>query len=218
MSSIDLAEWRTCRYVVLEGTDGSGKTSQSKSLVERLQTLGHKAVWTREPGSPLITFNVRDFLLGHDDCHPDALELLFEADRAQHTAVVKKYLDDGYWVVSDRSYISGLAYAMSCGHSYVRVLDLMKYAIQTYPDHVFYLDVPADVSQQRRIARGEKATREEAKGTAFQDEVRQNFGKIFSLINQRTSATPYVKNMRIDGTLPIEKISEIIDRELKLCP
>lgn len=98
------------KYIVFEGIDYCGKTTQSRDLVDWMNDNGDYAEWTREPGSPLMDLNVRDFVLGKAAVDSVALELILQADRAEHTAVVKKLIEeDGKNVVSDRSCFSGIA-------------------------------------------------------------------------------------------------------------
>lgn len=165
------------KYIVFSGLDSCGKTTQSKLLVDHFISKGEKAVWTREPGSPLISdyLNVRDIALSHKKLEPETLELLLVADRSEHTGKVKELINNNVNVISDRSYVSGLAYGLACGNNFETLMMLYKYAIKIYPDYVFILDMPIDVAEKRRELRGEKATREEIKGKEFKEKVRENF-------------------------------------------
>ena len=95
------------RYIALEGWEGSGKSTQTKLLADRLD-----AVLTREPGVTPLGVHLRDLLLfSHLWPSPRAEALLFAADRAQHIAeIVAPALAAGRDVVTDRSYGSTLAY------------------------------------------------------------------------------------------------------------
>ena len=193
-------------YVVFEGLDGCGKTTQSKSLVDRITKQGRKAVWTREPGSPLIQLNVRDLVLSHKEISRKALELLFQADRAEHTSKIQDHLIDDIDVVSDRSYISGLAYALASGQDERKLSALLDYSVQVKPDLIFLLDISPELVEERKKSRGEPQTREEIKGLDFTHKVAQNFVHLIE-----KSAIQYV---RIDGTLPQSKIAAIVDQEI----
>lgn len=193
-------------YIVFEGLDGCGKTTQSKSLVERIRLDGRKSVWTREPGSPLIELNVRDMVLSHKNISPQALELLFQADRAEHTSKIYEILRDDIDVVSDRSYISGLAYALASGQDERKLLSLLDYSVVVKPNLVFLLDVDPDVVEERKKNRGLPETREEAKGVDFSRKVARNFAALVE-----KSALPFV---RIDGSLPQSQIESIVDRAI----
>lgn len=191
------------KYIVVEGLDASGKTTQSKMLVEHLISQGKKAVWSREPGSPLISdyLNVRDLILSHKKLSQQALELLLIADRAEHTTKVKELIEQGTYVVADRSYISGLAYGTACGNNFETLMSLYSYAIQIYPDHVFILNMPLEEAEKRRQLRNETATREEVKGCEFKLQVQQNF---LNLCNAGTN--PKTQFHVIDATKPVTEI------------
>lgn len=161
-------------YIAFEGLDGSGKTKQAVKLYERLKFLNKPTILTREPGSPHISLKVRDFLLSHAEVDGRALELLFQADRAEHTAWVKKMLDQGFWVVSDRCYSSGLAYAQSWGHSLQQLLQINEFSIAVKPDIIVYLDVSAETSVERSRAKNSN-TREESRGLEVLKQIRENF-------------------------------------------
>jgi dTMP kinase len=224
------------KYIVFEGIDGCGKSSHSENLVKRLINSGHKAIWTREPGSPLINLKVRDFVLSHEKISPASLELLMQADRAEHTAKVKQLLEDGYFVVSDRSFMSGLAYGVACGNKVQDIWNLLKFAIQVFPSHIFFLDIPIEEATKRRFERGDtSSTREESKGDSFTEKVRENFLRISKDLNSLNSingqkfainklncpflgeielSTNFPKVFEIDGTLSKEQITAIIDKEV----
>src|SRR5688572_32247174 len=90
-------------FVVLEGGDGSGKSTQARLLVSRLRDLGREVVATREPGATETGAAIRSLVLGGGDLDPRAEALLIAADRAEHVAeVIRPALDRGAVVVSDR--------------------------------------------------------------------------------------------------------------------
>jgi dTMP kinase len=100
-------------FVVFEGGDGAGKTTQMQALVGWLQARGEEVVTTREPGGTAVGERIRDVLLDPASDGMDARTeaLLYAADRAQHVAeVIKPALEMGKIVVSDRFIDSSLAY------------------------------------------------------------------------------------------------------------
>ena len=103
---------RDGRFVVLEGGDGSGKTTQAGLLAQRLRAGGRTVVETREPGGTDTGAAIRSLLLdGGDALAPLAEALLLAADRAQHVAeVVRPALARGVDVVCDRYVPSSLVY------------------------------------------------------------------------------------------------------------
>ena len=102
----------TGRFVVLEGGDGSGKSTQLPRLAEWLRGRGLEVVVTREPGGTPLGQTLRALVLeGEDSIDPTAEALLMAADRAQHVAeVIRPALARGAWVLSDRHVPSSLVY------------------------------------------------------------------------------------------------------------
>lgn len=199
------------QYIIFEGIDGCGKTTQSKMLVDRLNAAGHKAVWSREPGSPLIQLKVRDLLLSHEPLSRPALELLFQADRAEHAVKIKQLLAENTWVVSDRSFVSGLSYGVACGNDGIALANLVEFAIgDLRPNRVFMLDILPEEAVKRRGDRGDQSgTREEVKGEEFAGKVRNNMLAILQ-------SAPPNKVTVLNGTDTIENIASSIDKILDL--
>ncbi len=100
------------RFVVLEGGDATGKSTQIERLAARLRESGLDVVETFEPGATPLGARLRTLVLdGTEPVDPVAEALLMAADRAQHVAeVVRPALARGAWVVSDRFVPSSLAY------------------------------------------------------------------------------------------------------------
>ena len=192
-----------CKFIVFEGLDNSGKSTHSKALVRRMQDNGQKVVWTCEPGSPLHSLNVRDFLLSRTKVSPKALELLFMADRAEHNEALKGYIENDYSVVADRSFISGVAYAVANGFEFEDLTPLLQFVGVIRPTVIIYLDIPSEEANSRRIGNGLEATREEDKPAEFQDKLAATFKTVIE-----TMKLPYIY---IDGTKPCDEIVKIID-------
>jgi dTMP kinase len=140
-------------FVVLEGGEGSGKSTQAGRLASWMTDHGHEVVSTFEPGDTKLGAQVRDLLL-HGEGSLDARSelLLMLADRAQHvTEVIRPALARGAVVVSDRFSPSTLAYqgvGRGLGVAAVEQMD----AVATgglVPDVVVVLDVPDDIAEER---------------------------------------------------------------------
>jgi dTMP kinase len=154
----------TGRFVVLEGGDASGKSTQVGRLVARLEHAGREVVETFEPGGTDAGRHIRALVLDRDDSAIDARTeaLLMAADRAQHVAeIVRPALARGAWVVSDRHVPSTLAY-----QGVGRALDVAELeqlsgwaTAGLAPDLVVVLDVPDDVAAARRSV-GDRMERE----------------------------------------------------------
>ena len=154
---------RRGRFVVLEGLDGAGTTTQAARLARALRRAGHAVVLTREPSSGPVGVLLRKALgrrLGRSRRRPltdAALALLFAADRLHHLAsTVEPGLAAGAIVVSDRYVLSSFAYQG-------RVLDLqwleLLNARAPAPDLTLFLEVRPRVAAVRRQKRGGRAER-----------------------------------------------------------
>jgi dTMP kinase len=155
------------RFVVLEGIDGAGTTTQVGRLADRLRAAKVPVRATREPSDGPIGTLVRQVLTGRvvvpGGRAPGwaTMALLFAADRLDHVeAEIEPFVAQGGVILSDRYDASSLAYqsVMSGaeGHGAVEwIRSLNKYARR--PDVVIVLDLPADVAAERRQARGEAA-------------------------------------------------------------
>lgn len=169
------------RFVVFEGGEGSGKTTQVRSLAAYLRAWGSEVVTTREPGGTIVGRSIRNLLLDSgtvavDDPLSDRAEaLLFAADRAHHVAtVVRPALTRGAVVVSDRYVDSTLAY-QGAG----RAIDAEQMRWLTgfatdglVPDLTVLLDVPVADGLDRASRRG-PGNRMEAEDVSFHRRVRR---------------------------------------------
>jgi dTMP kinase len=162
-----MAESRKGRFVVLEGIDGAGTTTQVARLVERLRAEGATCRGTREPSDGPIGSLVRQVLTGRIVVPAgrapgwQTMALLFAADRLDHVeAEIEPLLAEDGIIVSDRYDASSLAYqSVSSGRGGEKTVDwirtLNKHALR--PDLTIVLDLPPDVAAMRRASRGEPA-------------------------------------------------------------
>lgn len=140
-------------FVVLEGGEATGKSTQARLLVERLEGAGRAATATHEPGGTTLGAEIRRLLLHADHpIEPRAELLMILADRAQHVAeVVRPALEAGRVVVCDRYTPSSLAYqgvGRGLGVEHVeRVCELATGGLA--PDLVVVLDLPDAVADAR---------------------------------------------------------------------
>jgi dTMP kinase len=188
------------RFVVLEGIDGCGKTTQLEQLrawlpQSGLMPAGAELLVTREPGGTALGQALRQLLLhppGDTAPGSTAELLLYAADRAQHVQQrIAPALEAGHWVVSDRFAGSTAAY-----QGYGRGLDLelidQLAAMATaglQPDCTLLLELPLAESLRRRGHR--PADRIEASGEAFLARVCAGFGALAAQLGwARVDATP----------------------------
>lgn len=166
------------RFITLEGSEGSGKTTAARHLGDWLRSRGERVLVTREPGGTPLGDEVRRLVLHlrdvSDDLDPRADALLYAAARAQHTArVIQPALERGEHVICARYLDSSLAYQ---GVAYGNNLDEMRRLQQfaTYgllPDLTIVIDVPVEVGLGRKRA-GEWNRFEDTQGVAFFERVR----------------------------------------------
>lgn len=153
------------RFIVLEGLDGAGTTTQTARLVSTLRARGHFARGTREPSDGPIGTMIRQVLSGRfvlpGGRAPGwaTMALLFAADRLDHVeAEIAPVLERGGVVVSDRYDASSLAYqsvtsAREGSVDFIRAAN----AQALRPDVIVVVNVPADEAARRRASRGEAA-------------------------------------------------------------
>src|SRR5581483_11443873 len=167
-------------FVVLEGGDGSGKSTQAARLVGRLREAGREVVATREPGATEVGASIRGLVLGGGGIDPRTEALLIAADRAEHVAeVIRPALARGAVVVSDRYIPSSLAYqgvARGLGVDEIaRLSDWATGGLQ--PDVVVLLDVPPDVAVRRRAGPEDRMEREPAEFRAMVNKAYRDLGE-----------------------------------------
>jgi dTMP kinase len=150
-------------FIVLEGGEGSGKSTQAARLAVWLSDQGHEVVSTFEPGDTKMGAQLRDVLLhGDAPLDPRAELLLLLADRAQHVAeVIRPALARGAIVISDRYTPSTLTYqgvGRALGIETVERLNAFA-TDDLEPDLVVVIDVPDDVAEVRVAADRDRVER-----------------------------------------------------------
>lgn len=151
------------RFIVFEGGEGAGKSTQARLLADALTARGIATVLTREPGGTPGAEAIRTLLLDPpgDDWEPQAEALLFAAARADHVArLIRPALAVGKWVVSDRFLDSSRAYqgaAGAVGDDAVRTLHTFG-SEGLLPDLTIVMTAPSERVAARLAARdGERA-------------------------------------------------------------
>lgn len=166
-------------FIVLEGVEGAGKTTQVARLAEWLRARGGDPVVTREPGGTAVGEAIRAVVLDRElDVPPVSELLLILAARAAFVRdVVRPALDEGRVVLADRYDLSTLAY-----QGYGRGLDLEEVRRANRlatgglrPDACVVLDVPVEAGRDRQRRAGKRADRMEEAGTEFLERVRRGY-------------------------------------------
>jgi len=167
------------KFVVLEGGDGSGKSTQAARLATWLRAQGVGVCETFEPGAGATGAVIRELLLhGPETITPVAEALLMAADRAQHVATeIEPALARGEWVVCDRYVPSSLVYqgvARALGVERIEELSAVATA-GLVPDLVIVLDVADSVAVARQASEPDRLERE---GAEFHAAVRQAYREL----------------------------------------
>ncbi len=171
----------SAKFIVFEGTDGSGKSTMIEEVREHLRVKGIKARFVYDPGGTEIGQQLRKVLLDpkNEAMTPLTELLLYSASRAQLVGeVIRPALARGEIVISDRYIYSTLAYQGVAGEISEEVLraTVMTGCGGLEPDHIIYLDIPAEDGLRRA---GRNPDRMEQKGVFYMEEVRQRYLGMF---------------------------------------
>ena len=145
------------KFIVFEGIDGSGKTTQARMLVEYLESVGRRVVLTAEPTSLPSGRALREALSGKVKKSECQMAVMFVDDRIAHNICegegIRSLIDGGVDVICDRYYYSTLAYqGQSTDYEWVKSMNLRCPEIQ-HPDVCIYIDILPEQSLER-IAKG----------------------------------------------------------------
>jgi dTMP kinase len=198
-------------FITLEGTEGSGKSTQAAQLADALRDCGWTVALTREPGGSPETLSIRQLLADPDSKLEFKAELLlFLADRAQHVVgLIRPALARGEIVICDRYSDSTLAYqGYGRGHDPAKLQELNDWAADgLVPDLTFWID--SDVTTSLRRARGAEGLlgdRFEAEPIEFHSRIHRGFEALAAAAPQRF--------VRINGDRPVETITPELTAEV----
>lgn len=192
-------------FIVMEGPDGSGKTTQINLLKEYLEEAGYECLITREPGGTVIGEEIRQLILNpeHKEMSPVTEMLLYAASRAQLVhEVIGPALEEGKIVISDRFVDSSIVYqgiARKLGISTVSAVNAPGIGIYR-PDGIFFIDL-SEAEGLRRKREQKNLDRMEQEGIDFHHMVSEGYRKVLS-------GRPEV--MKIDGGRSIDTIQKKI--------
>ncbi|MFZ8830497.1 MAG: dTMP kinase [Candidatus Aenigmatarchaeota archaeon] len=195
------------KLIVFEGIDGAGLTTQSQMLEKYLKEKKYEVVLTKEPTNNLIGGIIRAALKKEWLTSNRTLQLLFSADRAHHLEKeIIPALEDGKIVISDRYFISTIAYGMiELEKDWLKALN-SKFLL---PDIIFIIDVPVEVSIER------------IKASRFGFELFEEKKKLEKIRNNFLELSKEYKNcFVINGNRSIEEVHKeivkIVEEKLKL--
>jgi len=149
------------KFIVFDGPDGSGKSTQIRLVAERLRAEGLEVTTARDPGGTEIGDRLRQMLLGPELAKMDVRceTLLFMASRAQLAGeVIEPALKAGHVVLCDRFISATCAYQGARGYDIGRIIELGRYAVgDTWPQLTLILDVPSEEGFRRTGHRQQQA-------------------------------------------------------------
>ena len=172
------------KFIVIEGIDGCGKTTQIEEISRWLPKSGlmkknSKLVKTREPGGSLLGKKLRNLILENDkNNNPCSLAelLLYSADRAEHVSkIISPALEKEDWVLSDRFADSTLAYQGYGRHINLEIIKNIESIVcqGEQPDLTIFLEISAKESVLRR--KNSVPDRIESEGLRFLQKVNEGF-------------------------------------------
>ncbi len=190
------------KFIVFEGLDGSGQSTQAERLTQFLSGMGKKTHLTKEPTNNLIGGLIRGQLKGEWKSSPECLQLLFTADRAHHLEKeVMPLIEKGIWVVCDRYFFSTIAF----GSLEIDDTNWLREINRLFPlpDKTFFLRVsPKECIRRIEKSRFGLELFEKEKKLR---EIEKEYDKLMS---------DYEIFSEIDGERKIEEISRDIEKKV----
>ncbi len=192
------------KFIVLEGVDASGKSTQLELLEKRMAGEGYDVIFTREPGGTPYAERIRELILdpNHNEKVNDLTEFyLYMAARAQHVheKIIPAFLDSKI-IICSRFIDSTFAYQITArGLPEGLFFENVLYTLGNFKvDHTFFLDVPEEVANERMQERGEL--------DRLEKEDKEFRAKCNNMMRWLSAKFP--EHTTIDGTQSINEIHE----------
>ena len=196
------------KLIVIEGIDGSGKSTCAKNLAEKLNSINIKTIYTFEPTHSHYGAKLREGMLSEDLDAEEEL-LLFVKDRKEHIEyMIKPALKEGYFIILDRYFYSSIAYQGAKGIDINRIINMHKDFI-IKPDIVFIFHLPIDIALNRIISKRGIADR-------FENETYlKKVDKIFHSFNE-----PFIYHIDTDKDIKIinDELFNILEKSKMFVP
>ena len=197
-------------FIVFEGIDGSGTSTQIKKLVE---TDPSKYIATAEPTTNETGKFLRKMLCGEFSVDEKTASYLFAADRCEHIYGkdgVEQLINQGKTVVSDRYFFSSLAYqSVSCGKDLPRLLN----SPFPLPEYLFYFKIDPEISLKRVDSRNGK--KEIYEKIDLQKKISALYDEVISEYQEKSNENK-MKIVVLDASKPIDEVFEDIKNHLGL--
>ena len=195
------------RFIVLEGLDGSGTTTQMNNLGKIFSEHDIPCLLTMEPTDNEVGRLIRKILEKEITVEPETLAVLFSADRNEHLygeKGIKELSENGLWIICDRYLFSSIAYqSLKCDREWV--LSLNSYPM---PEYLFFIDVPVEECGRRLGARDKIELFDKSE---LQKKILENYNYGF-----RMADNSGVSFFKMDGTEEPDVISEKIWKKLNI--
>ncbi len=191
------------KFITVEGSDGSGKTTFINSATEYLVKKGYKVITTREPGGTEFSEKVRELLFdSSNEIDAKTESLLFCVSRRDH--IIKKiipYVEEGYIVICDRFVDSSIAYqSYGRGLNKRDIININKYTTDGLePDLTLYFSVDVEVGLSRTKGRDEN-NRMDNESLKFYKEVKRGYDELSNDYKERIKV--------IDANRSYEKVEK----------
>lgn len=189
------------RFIVFEGGEGAGKSTQVQRLADALRARGEDVVTTREPGGSPGAESIRSLLVSGETARwsPETEALLINAARSDHLdRTIRPALGKGQWVICDRFADSTMAYqgyGMGLDRAWLEQLR-RRVVGETEPGLTLVFDLPVDVGLGRAVA----SQRYEKMGREFHDKLRAAFKEIAAAKDGR-------KRVMIDAGKDVDEVA-----------
>ncbi len=191
-------------FIVFEGIDGSGKGTQLSELIKHLDGL-NKYIDIIKTHEPWRSYEIKRKLEEDKEAYSDGITMakLYVEDRINHSLEIKAKLNERYFVLCDRYKMSTCAYQWTQGVDLEELFKMHEDDRILIPDLTLFIDVNAEIAQERREKRGTKY--EKFEYVKFQSELRRNY---LSLIERQDCSDIFGEVCMINGRGSVEEVSD----------
>lgn len=227
------------KFIVLEGLDGCGKSTQTKMLIEQLEKEGQRCKFIHFPileqgvyGKLIALFlrgelNTQENVIDNAyNVHPKLVALMYACERKEHSHIIEEWLNDGYTVIADRYVCSNIAYQCAKTAGWAEKKQLREWILNLefevnklpLPDKMLFLDLPQKYIANKMLNARTGADRNYLNGekdiheadTSFQSKVYDEYMKLIDSIDGFVAVKCYDES----GICSIEEIHKLIYKEV----
>lgn len=170
------------KYIVIEGVDCSGKSTQTEMLIDHLKQLGNDVEFVHQPGTTQLGIHLRKLIRGTEvEINAvEALETLFQAENQEMGWYLNKQRNIGKCIVSDRcNIVSCFSYGIPRGENMISLLRRTANDVEKFPallpDHIIVLDIDIETYEDRQSRRGVEVDRIEGFGKDYLKKVIETY-------------------------------------------